>query len=314
MAELHLTGLIAAPYTPFRVDGSLHLDVIASMAKLLIGAGVRGVFVCGSTGEGHSLSVDERLSIAEAWVKAVKRRIPVVVHVGHNSLFDSLTLAIQAEGIGADAIASLAPSYYKPRTIEDLVKFLGSVAAAAPHLPFYYYHVPAMTAVNFPVPELMRLSRVKIPTFHGVKFSHHDLMELQECLAVNGGDCNVLFGHDELLLAGLALGVHGAVGSTYNFAAPLYLRIIDAFNKGDLVTARHEQRKSVELVRILYHFGLMPAGKAVMGMLGIDCGPVRPPLYPIDKDEACELYARLKSLDIFTKPLRVPLPGDTTQR
>jgi N-acetylneuraminate lyase len=302
---LRLTGLVAAPYTPFHADCSLNPSAIAPMAELLIGAGVSGVFICGSTGEGHSLSVDERQMVAEAWVRAVERRIPVVVHVGHNSLFDAITLARHAEGIGVDAIASLAPSYYKPRTMDDLIAFLAAVASAAPLLPFYYYHIPSMTGVTLPVPEFLRKGKGRIPNLNGLKFTHNDFMELQECLSLGDEQFDVLFGLDEMLLAGLAFGVKGAVGSTYNFAAPVYLRVIEAFNQGDMDTARREQRKGVELVRVLYDFGLMRAGKSIMGLLGVDCGPVRSPLDPILPDEVRTLHGRLKHLDVFAGALRL---------
>ncbi len=303
---LRLTGLVAAPYTPFHADGSLNVDAIEPMAELLLGSGVSGVFVCGSTGEGHSLSVDERQQIAATWDDVSKGRFPLVVHVGHNSLVDAITLARHAERIGADAIASLAPSYYKPRTMDDLIAFLAAVATAAPKTPFYYYHIPSMTGVTLPIPELLRKGLERMPNLHGLKFTHNDFMELQECLAMYKSKFDVVFGLDEMLLAGLAMGVKGAVGSTYNFAAPLYRRIIDSVEKGDLETARIEQRKSVVLIRTLLEFGLMRAGKAIMSMLGVDCGPVRSPLDPIPPDEARDLYDRIKSLDIFAKPLKAP--------
>jgi len=308
MADFRLTGLVAAPFTPFRADGSLNVEAIEPMAELLISSGVSGAFVCGSTGEGHSLSIDERQAIAAAWVEAAAGRIPVVVHVGHNSLFDAITLARHAEGIGADAISSLAPSYYKPKTMEDLIAFLAALASSAPTLPFYYYHIPSMTGVTLPAPELLKQGRSRIPNLHGIKFTHNDCMELQECLALKGGEFDVVFGHDEMLLAAMALGTKGAVGCTYNFAAPLYRRLIDAFNRGDMVTARTEQLKSVQLIRTLFEFGLMRSAKAVMTLIGLDCGPVRSPLDPITNDETRQLAERLKGLDIFAKPLRLPKP------
>lgn len=304
MSSLRLTGLIAAPYTPFHADGKLHLDAIPGYFDFLIESGVSGVFVCGSTGEGHSLSVEERQQVAERWVKTVKKRFPVLIHVGHNSQSEARTLAAHAQSIGADAIAALAPSYYKPRTVDDLLSFLAPVAAAAPALPFYYYNIPSMTEVRLSSAELLKKGKSRIPTLHGVKFTHNDMMELQECVAAGGGSFDIVFGYDEMLLGGLAFGLKGAVGSTYNFAAPVYLKVLNAFETGDLETARREQRKSVELIRILLDVGLMRAGKSIMAMQGVDCGPVRSPLTPITVDEVRALHDRLISLDVFARPLR----------
>jgi N-acetylneuraminate lyase len=303
--SFRLTGLVAAPYTPFKADGGLNLGVIPDYAQHLIQTGVNGVFICGSTGEGHSLSVEERMSVAEGWVTAANGRFPVVVHVGHNCQRDARTLAAHACEIKASAIAALAPSYYKPRSVEDLIDFLAPIAAAA-SLPFYFYHIPSMTDVRLPMPQLLREGRKRIRNFRGLKFTHNDLMELQECLTL--GEFDVVFGFDEMLLAGLTLGCKGAVGSTYNFAAPIYQKLLSAFERGDFETARREQRRSVELVRTLYNFGLMRAGKALMAMTGIDCGPVRPPLNPMTDDEAAELRRRLPDFEGLARPvLRAPV-------
>jgi N-acetylneuraminate lyase len=292
--SLRLTGLVAAPFTPFHADGTLNPEAIDPYAELLLAAGVNGVFVCGSTGEGHSLSTEERMTVATRWVIAARKRFPVMIHVGHNSINEARTLAAHAESIGADAVAALSPNYYKPRTIDDLIGFLAPVAAAAPSRPFYFYHIPSMTQVTHSVAELLRMGSTRLPTLNGLKFTHNDMMELQECLAVNDGEFDVVFGFDEMLLAGLTFGCQGAVGSTYNFAAPLYLRIISAFKMGDLQTARKEQLKSVRMVRTLIEFGMMGAGKAIMGMLGVDCGPVRSPLTPIGAEQTERLRDRFR--------------------
>lgn len=300
--DFRLTGLVAAPYTPFHPDGNLNVDVIPAYAELLLESGVSGVFVCGSTGEGHSLTVAERIAVTDAWVAAAKGRFPVVVHVGHNCQADARTLATHAQTAGGQAIAALAPSYYKPKAVDDLIDFLAPIAVAAPKLPLYFYNIPSMTDVRLSVPELLKKGRKRIPTLHGAKFTHNDLMELQECLAL--GDFDIVFGFDEMLLAGLTMGCKGAVGSTYNFAALLYRRVISAFESGDLETARRQQRKSVELIRTLYDFGLMRAGKAVMAMMGVNCGPVRSPLTPITSSETAALRDRLSGFDCFARPPR----------
>ena len=140
-----LTGLIAAPYTPFGPDGGLALQAIPRQAELLAHNGVNGAFVCGTTGEGYSLTVDERKQVAGAWRKAAPPGLKLVVHVGHLSLADSCTLARHAQEIGADAIATIAPNFFKPAGAPELVAWCRQIAAAAPALPFYYYHMPGMT-------------------------------------------------------------------------------------------------------------------------------------------------------------------------
>jgi N-acetylneuraminate lyase len=244
--------------------------------------------------------------------------LKVVVHVGSHSLPDARELAAHAQEIGAAAVSALAPGYFKPAGVDDLVDFCAAVAAAAPKLPFYYYHIPSMTGVTLSAADVLRRGAARIPTLAGVKFTHNDLMMLQECLAVvgvGGGNRNggvgdgrpdVVYGSDETLLAGLAFGLGGAVGSTYNYAAPVYHELMKAFAAGDLSAARRAQAKSVALVRVLMDFGVARTGKAIMEMIGVDCGPVRAPLRPLGLEERYAVYDRLKPLDIFPRPLRRP--------
>jgi len=300
----HYEGFIPAAYTPCHPNGELNLATIADLARLYAEQAAPAVFVCGSTGESHSFTVDERKQVAGAWLRAAPPGLDVIVQVGHNSQRDAVALAAHAREIGAAAVAALAPSYFRPASIEDLIVFLRPIAAASGELPFYYYDIPSMTGVSFPADRVMRLAAAQIPNFAGMKFTSSDLMGLQSCLAFGGGKYNILYGTDQVMLATLALGVKGAVGSTYNYAAPVYRRVMAAFNRGDLQTARREQLKSVELTQALLEHGTLRAGKAVMSLLGIDCGPVRPPLRPVDGDELVEIRRKIQSMDVFARPLR----------
>lgn len=295
---MSLTGLIAAPYTPFHSDGTVSDTEIRRLADHLAAAGVDGVFICGTTGEGMSLTTAERKLVAETWASA--GRLPVVVHVGHASGREARELAAHAAGVGAVAVAAVAPFYHKPAGAGELVAALAEVASGAPGVPFYYYDIPSFTGVRLPTAEVMDRATETIPTFAGVKFSNPDLVALQECLTVRGGGLDVLFGVDEMLLAAWALGVRGAVGSTYNFATPIYRRMTAAADAGDWETARKLQRQSVAVVRALERFGGLPANKAVMGLLGIDCGPVRPPLATLSPHDRVELGRQLAELGFFS--------------
>jgi len=132
--------------------------------------------------------------------------------------------------------------------------------------------------VTVPVAAFLEHAADRIPTLAGAKFTFEDLMDLQRAMRVRGGRYQLLFGRDEILLAGLALGCTGAVGSTYNYDAPLYLRVVDAFAKRDFETARREQFRATERIGAMVRAGGLPAAKALMARLGINCGPVRLPL------------------------------------
>lgn len=300
-----LTGLIAAPHTPFRADGALDLDVIPRQAALLARNGVTGAFICGTTGEGHSLTVSERQQVAAAWRKATPPGLQLIVHVGHLSLAESCALARHAGDIGADAIATIAPSFFKPTGVAELVECCRQIAAAAPQLPFYYYHMPAMTGVSIPVAEFLPAAARVIPSLAGIKFTHEDLFDYGRSSEFEKGRYTMLFGRDEILLAGLSLGATGAVGSTYNYASPLFLNLMKAFAAGDMATARREQSRAREFITVMNQYGGLAAGKAAMKLIGVDCGPVRLPLRQLSSSQEESLRKSLEDVGFFTYCSRV---------
>jgi N-acetylneuraminate lyase len=300
MKPTKLTGLVAATHTPFTPDGALNLPIVEKQAAHLLATGVAAAFINGTTGESHSLTLDERLTLADRW-SAVTRgtALKLIVHVGANALKDAATLAAQAERLHAHAISALAPSYFKPKSIDTLIACCQEITRAAPATPFYYYDIPFFTGVSLPMPDFLAAASAKIPTLAGVKFSNPDLMAYQKCLHTNNNGFDIPWGTDEYLLAALALGATGAVGSTYNFAAPIFTRMISAFTRNDLPTARQEQFRAVRLIDLLASFGYMPAAKATMSFLGIDVGPARLPHTQLTADQTSQLRSSLDQLGFF---------------
>jgi N-acetylneuraminate lyase len=147
-------------------------------------------------------------------------------------------------------------------------------------------------------------AKERIPTLAGVKYTDDDLVQMQRCLHLLDGQFEILNGYDEILLAALSLGVQGAVGSTYNFAAPLYREIIAQFHRGNLEAAQSLQHRSVELIQLLARFGFPAAAKFVMALVGVDCGPVRPPLSDLSAEDQAELRNRLDEAGYFDTWLR----------
>ena len=207
MQHQRFVGLVAATHTPFHASGVLNLAAVERQAEHLLANGVRAVFIGGSTGESLSLSYDERRRLTDRWVD-VARGTPlrIVVHVGSNCLADSEGLAAQAHQRSTAAIAAMAPSFFKPRTVGDLLDWCAAIAIAAGDTPFYFYHIPTMTGVALSMPELLDRAAARVPNCAGLKFTDSDLMALQMCLRAQGGRYDVLWGSDENLLAALAPG------------------------------------------------------------------------------------------------------------
>ena len=295
-----LHGLIAATHTPFDASGELNLAIVERQAAHLVENRIEAAFIGGTTGESHSLALEERRRLAQRWCE-VARGAPlrVVVHVGSNCLVDAKELAGQAARLGAPAIAALAPSYFRPPDVSGLIEWCAAVASAAPDTPFYFYDIPVMTHVTFSMPDFLDQAAGRIPTLAGIKFSNYDLLTYQFCLHHNGGAFDIPWGVDEFLLAALALGARGAVGSTYNFAAPIYHRLRDAFERGDINAARREQFRSAQLVKLLARYGYMASAKAVMKMVGVDVGPARLPHSSLTPDQITKLRKDLEKLGFF---------------
>ena len=300
MKQFPIDGLVAATHTPFHAGGSLNLAIVEKQAAHLIAHGVKFAFIGGTTGESHSLTLEERRALAKRWLEVARHSaLQIIVHVGSNCLSDARILAAQAQSLGASAISALAPSYFKPRNVTELVDCCADIAAAAPEMPFFYYDIPSLTGVSLPLSDFLAQAGERIPNLAGLKFTNPDLMMFQQCLRFDSGACSVLWGCDEFLLAALALGATGAVGSTYNFAAPIYHRMRRAFTEGNLAAARDEQFRSVQLVATLAPRGYMGAAKAVMKMLGVDVGPARLPNSSLSAEQESGLRVDLEQLGFF---------------
>ena len=294
-----LKGLIAATFTPMDTAGELNLDAVPGMVDVLLERRVAGLYVNGTTGEGPSLTGDERRRTAEAFVRAAARRVPVLVQVGHNSLGEAKALAAHAREIGAFGISATPPGYFKSDSADGLSAVMGEIAGAAPELPFYYYHIPAFGGVAIDMADFIEIAGSRIPNFRGVKFSSPTLAEFDRCRRASGGRFDILFGVDEMLLGALAMGAEGAVGSTYNFAAPHYLEMMDAFRQGRLEDARRLQSQAVDMVAAILEACGRAGLKHAMAISGVDCGVHRLPIEDPSRAQREALAARLAKLGIL---------------
>lgn len=308
MSIQHLNGLIAATFTPMKHDGSLDLSFISLYYQMLKINKINGAFICGSTGEGVSLSVSEKMQVAEAWAECSRgdTDFKVITLLGGTSITDCKELAKHADSIGLYGISFTAPYYFEPVDIAMLAKACMAVAEAVPHLPFYYYHIPALTGVNFPMINLLKEVDDKIPNFAGIKYTHEDFMDFLSCIHFGNKKYDMLWGRDENMLPALSIGAKGAVGSTFNYAAPLYHNIIDSFNKGDLETASDFQQQSIEMIRLLGKYGGIAIGKSFMKLMGLDCGEFRLPVKNMTTEEFEFFKKEAEALGFNTFKSRLP--------
>jgi N-acetylneuraminate lyase len=307
-----IKGLIAATFAAYHEDGNINLDIIPSIVEKMVNDGLSGVFICGTNGEGPNLTIEERMQIAEAYVRAANHRILVLVHVGHSAIAECRKLASHAEAIGADAISSVAAFYFKPGSIKNLVDSMADIAAAAPNTPFYYYHIPTLTGVAMDMVDFLAQAETAIPTLAGIKYTASTLHEYQACVNYKAGKFDILFGFDEMLLPALAVGAKGAIGSTYTFAAPLYLQVMKLYAEGRMDEAAAMQLNSVNMVRCLVQYPPIPAQRAIMKMEGFELGKCRLPLVPLTEADEQKFKGALEEIDFFNVVNRLNIPSNLT--
>ncbi len=295
MKQLKLAGLIAAPFTPFDEQGEVNYAMIEKQAAALIADGVGGAYVCGTTGEGISCSVEERVRIMETWKNASQGKLVLIAHTGALSLKDVSTLSRKAVELGFDAFSVIPTTFFRPGSEAALVDYCAQVAACAPELPFYYYHT-MNSGVNLWMPRFLELADGRIPNLGGIKFNSHNLYEYQDCLYAAGGKYDIVFGVDEFFAGALALGAKAFIGSTYNYSACLYRKVWRAFDAADWPTVALYMRKICRGVDLLNANGGLPAGKSMMLVKGIECGRARLPLKQLSDAERRRIADAMKRI------------------
>lgn len=298
-----IKGLINAPFTPFHADGSLNLDPISEYAALLVRNGLKGVFINGSSGEGYMLDEQERMQVAEAWMKAAPAGFKVIVHVGSTCVKSSRRLAAHAQAIGAWGIGAMATPFPRIGRVEELVKYCEEIAAGAPDLPFYYYHIPAFNNAFLSMYDFLKAVDGRIPNFAGIKYTFESLYEYNKCRRYKDGKFDMLHGQDETILPCLAMGgAQGGIGGTTNYNGRVLTGILEAWEKGDLETARELQNFSQDVIDVICHYrGNIVGGKRIMKLIGLDLGPNRTPFQNMTDEEEQAMRAELEAINFFER-------------
>ena len=271
-------GIIPAFYACYDEAGAISPDAVRALTRYLIGKGVNGLYVGGSSGECIYQSVAERKLVLENVMAEAKGRVTIIAHVACNNTADSRELAAHAESLGVDAIAAIPPIYLKlpPYAI---AQYWNDISAAAPNTDFIIYNIPQLAGVALST-DLLR-EMLKNPRVIGVKNSS---MPTQDIQMWRDEGAIVFNGPDEQLISGLAMGAVGGIGGTYAAMPELYLAIYALTQAGDLAAAREIQN---EACRIIYKMcsargNMYAVIKAILRKQGgPDCGGVRLPLAPL---------------------------------
>lgn len=286
-------GMIVAPFTAFDCDGAVDLSKVERQSRFYKDNGIAGAFVCGTTGEGSALTMEEKKALFKEWAKYRSEDFLVIGFVGGTSVLECRELVQYAQACGLDAVAMTAPYYQKAASVKDLALTVAEVASAAPELPIFYYHIPCLTNVYFSMYDLLREVDAIVPNFAGIKFTFENMMDYQLCLEFKDRKYNIMWGRDEMMLEALSIGAQAFVGSTFGYNAPVYTEIMNAFEAGDMKKAAAIQLEACKLITYLGKYG-NGAGKAFMKAAGLDLGPCRRPFSTLTDEQFASMQANLE--------------------
>ena len=275
-------GIFPAFYACYDEKGAVSAERVRAFTEYLIGKGVNGLYVGGSSGECSYQSVAERKLLREHGMAVARGRIVIIAHVACNNTADSCELAAHAESLGVDAIAAIPPIYFHlpPYAV---AKYWNDISAAAPNTDFIIYNIPQLAGVALNGPLLREM--LKNPRVIGVKNSS---MPVQDIEMWRDEGAIVFNGPDEQLLSGLVAGAIGGIGGTYAAMPELYLAIYRLFHEGKIAEAREIQDACCHVIyKMCSCKGNMYA--VIKGILreqgGPDIGGVRAPLYELQSED-----------------------------
>lgn len=269
----HLDGIFAALHVALDAQEAIDWNAQRAYVRRLLSQGLKGFFVCGTTGEFPFLSLEEREHLLECTVEETAGRAAILAHVGGLSTRDGVRLGQHAERLGARAVSAVPPYYYAYRR-EAILEHVRAIATSV-SVPFIYYHIPQRTGLT--LDEALLSSLLAIPGVRGVKYSHGDLVLQERLQQLAGPDFKFYCGSDEILLHSLLTGAAGAIGSTYNFLAPIFLPLWQAFRAGRWEEAKALQARANRIITILAGYPPIAASKEALRLSGVPVGEPRRP-------------------------------------
>ena len=281
-----MRGILPAAVTPLDEAGRFLPAALEQLLARLYGAGVHGVYLCGSTGEGMLQTREQRQAVVETAMACTPRDRTVIVHVGAASLHEALALSSHAAKAGAHAISSLPPTSAQ-FSFADLLRYYEALAGGS-DLPLLVYYFPDVAPAIDTAEQLATLC--DLPNVIGVKFTDFDLFRMGNLTRPGRAVFN---GRDEVLAAGLLMGADGGIGTFYNLLPELFVEIYDAATAGRWDDARAAQRRVNVVIRIALQFPLFPAVKQMLAWSGLNCGVCLPPRSGLDRAQQDRLREAL---------------------
>lgn len=273
---LLFTGSAVALVTPFN-DSGIDGDCLEKLIEFQITNGTDAIVVCGTTGEGSTLSTAEHRAVIEQTVDRVGKRVPVIAGAGSNNTRHAVELSIQSQKAGADAILSVTP-YYNKTTQRGLYEHF-KVIAASVNIPVILYNVPSRTILNIQPLTVKELSLIE----NIVAIKECNLDQAGDIVNICGEGITVYSGNDSQILPCLSLGGRGVISTMANIIPGDVHEMVASFLAGDLMKSRELQLRTLNLVKALFIEESPMPTKAALNLMGMDVGVCRLPLVEISE-------------------------------
>ena len=288
---MNIQGIIPALITPFDSNDKIDYGVLKELVNRLIDQGVGGFYACGSTAECFLLTDDERKKVMEETIKAADGRVPVIAHIGNIGTDKTAELAKHAESVGASAVSSVPPFYYK-FGFNEIAGYYEGIAKSV-DLPLIVYSIPAFSGVEITADNLKTI--IDASGAKGLKYTSYNLFELEK-IHRRFPDLKLFNGHDEVMLNALPIGIDGAIGSTFNVMAPKYIALKKAYEAGDMSAATVMQGEINDIIELMIKCGVNQSIKYWLSKAGLNCGNCRKPFAELSTEQKALLdsyYSRV---------------------
>ncbi len=289
-----LEGIVVAHTTPFHENDSIDYESLRKYVNFIIEKGVHGIFVCGTTGEGLILSLEERKKILETIIEENKGRIAVIAHCGVISLRDTMELIDHAKKVGADGIGIVAPFYYS-YTERELYNYYATIAKEFEDIPIYLYNIPSLAKNELSIPLVSKLS-YEFENIVGIKDSSGNFSTILGYIYNTRKDFIVITGYDRAFFPVLIMGGKGTVTGPGGVFPEIFVEIYDSFKKKDYETCLELQKKQTKLSLALYDGTSIPVLKKALEFRGIGKGYMRKPFLPLNEEESKKLKENLEKV------------------
>ncbi len=287
-------GLFTAMVTPFDKRGEVDTDRLSDLVRFQISKGTDGLYPCGSTGLGPMLRIEERKKVAETVVNTAAGKVPVVVQVGCADTASTVELARHAEKVGAYAVASLTPYYYKPGEAAVLKHF--EAVSRSVSIPVLAYNIPQFAGNSLQAAAVASMANAG--TIAGIKDSSRDLLQLLDLLGAVPEEFVVMNGTEEYALFAMMSGADGLVSGGASALPELFKSLVAAKGRGEYGPALAVQQTILK-VKDLVKPAPIPAYYAILKERGIDCGAPRAPFLPLEEGQARKVVRGLNDLRLI---------------